>query len=88
MAMKFCESWGDHVRCAKCVHVVGVSRYSEAHCYMGGEAVCALLDASVCCNVCVCVHVHGYVLMECIYAFWGLSALMGSVFMLWNMFVQ
>lgn len=83
VTMHLCESWGDHVCCGKCVYVVGVSRNSGAHCYMvWGGAVCALEDASVCCNVCV----HGVFSWNASMHFG--PVLMGSVFMLWDMFVQ
>lgn len=38
---QFCESWGNHVCCGKCVYVVGVSRHAGADCYMGRRG-CAL----------------------------------------------
>lgn len=41
--------------CDKCVYDVGVPRYSEANCYIGGVCLCVIGCLCVLQAVCVCV---------------------------------
>lgn len=51
----------------------------------GGAVHCRMPPCVV---IRVCAHMHRRVVMECVCAFGGLSGLMGSIFVLWNMFAQ
>lgn len=74
---QFCESLGNHVGYGICVYVVGVSRYSEANCYIEGYIVeclcCRVEGVYVCrCGVHRCT-LRLFVLMESVFVLWGMS---------------